>query len=160
MRHCTEKLSVLGQNGPRFLFSIECLRERVLDFKTILRSDDLTPSTGAAALSLILVLKIFASWCILLFAARPDSANYWEDVVSTLKFFLSPSVVETWHFVFLLGSLFLSLFYSVLFFRNIAKVAFVLVIAHVIASVYLYNWSFVVLVALPLLAVKSALAET
>ena len=106
----------------------------------------------AGTLSLLGAVALTSMWAVFLFAARPECADSIELAISAAKYALSPSEAETWLFVYTLGSIFLCLTSSAMLFANRgSQKAMYIVAGHSIAALFVYTWSLILAIALPLI---------
>lgn len=106
----------------------------------------------AGTLGLFGAMALVSMWCVFLFAARPDCADSIALAISAARYALSPSDAETWFFIYAIGSIFLCLLCSAMLFANRASEKIMYIIAgHSIAALFIYAWSLVLVIALPLL---------
>jgi uncharacterized membrane protein len=109
----------------------------------------------AGAFSLIGALALLGSWGIFLFSAHPESANSVQLAIKYATYALTPSESGTWLFIFTLVSAFTCLTTSfILFFCQKKKLAMYVSLLHSVLGVFVYTWTLVLVIALPLVYFK------
>lgn len=109
----------------------------------------------AAALSLISSIAFIWSWGVTLCAAHPESANLVQLALEYAVDALTPSESETWLFVFTFISAFTCLVTScILCFCEKKRLAMYLSLVHSLLALFVYTWTFVLVIALPLFYFK------
>ena len=106
----------------------------------------------AASLSVGGAVAFVSMWCILLFAARPDCADSYALAVEAVRYALSPAESGTWLFVYTLVSIAICIITSlVLITAQSGAKGMWLAAGHSLLGAFVYSWSIVLLLALPLL---------
>ena len=106
---------------------------------------------GAGFFSLIASGGFIAIWWVYLFGVKPDCLSSFEAAKQAFLFAVSPSQVGSWFFVYTLVSILVCIFCAVLFFSGRqTKIAFVLTLIHGVVGIFLYTWSLVLFIFLPL----------
>tara|TARA_Y100000296_G_C5103764_1_gene221414 strand:+ start:395 stop:754 length:360 start_codon:yes stop_codon:yes gene_type:complete len=105
----------------------------------------------AGTLSLLGAVVLIAIWWIFLFSARPDCLDSFQLAIDSAKYALSPNESGSWLFVSTLVSIVICISASlILFFGRQKGVAMYLIAAHAVVALFIYTWSLVVVIALPL----------
>ncbi|BBM00225.1 hypothetical protein [Microbulbifer sp. GL-2] len=105
----------------------------------------------AGAIGLLAPATLVGMWVIYLFSVRPDCADSIQLAMDSAKYALTPSESGTWLFIYTLTSITVGLVTSfILFFSANKQVAMYITAAHSIAALFLYTWSLVLVIALPL----------
>ena len=119
--------------------------------------ESLHPSILAGMLS-ILALALFGGlWFVLLFTAQPECLGALEAAAKTLKGLLS---LEFWFYVPMMVSLVVCILCTILFFAKSMRTAYALLGLHLLCAVYLYDWLFVLDLALPLFVASKAIQSS
>ncbi|WP_062268527.1 hypothetical protein [Endozoicomonas arenosclerae] len=106
----------------------------------------------AGTLSLLGAAALLGIWWIFLFSARPECFNSYELAYEAVKYVLSPAEPNRWLFLSTLLSILISFTTGLLLIAGKQKNrAMLLVLTHTIAAIFIYTWSLVVAIALPLL---------
>ena len=106
----------------------------------------------AGTLSLFGAAALVIMWWVFLFSARPDCFDSIQLAVSSAIYALSPSESGSWLFIFILLSIFTCLETGlILLFSKHKNIAMYLAAAHAAVSLFVYTWSLVIAIALPLL---------
>jgi len=102
-------------------------------------------------LSLGGALILVAIWFVFLFGSQPECFNSFEIAIHSISYALSPSESGTRFFIYVLSSIVMCIMCAVLLLTTKkAKLAMWLVIIHSIAAMFIYTWSLVVAIAMPL----------
>ena len=106
----------------------------------------------AGTLNLLGAAALIAIWWVFLFAARPDCLNSIQLAMSSAKYALTPSESGSWLFVFTLVSIIICVVTSlILFFGQHKTIAMYLIATHAVLAMFIYTWSLVLAIALPLI---------
>ncbi len=106
----------------------------------------------AGALTLFGAIILICIWWVFLFAARPECAESIDLAISSAKYALTPSESGTWLFVYTIISIAICLICSaILFTGRVARGVMYIIAGHALASLFIYTWSLVVAIALPLI---------
>ena len=106
----------------------------------------------AGTLGLLGTIALISIWWVFLFSARPDCLDSIQLAIKSVKYALSPSESGSWLFVFTLGSIFTCVSSSlILFFGKQKSIGMYLIAAHSVVAVFIYTWSLVLAIALPLI---------
>jgi ABC-type Na+ efflux pump permease subunit len=106
----------------------------------------------AGTLSFLGALALIAIWLVFLFAARPDCLDSFQLAIASAKYALSPSESGSWLFVFTLASIFTCFAAGlILFFGKQKNIAMYLIATHAVVAMFIYTWSLVLAIALPLI---------
>ncbi|KZY66790.1 MULTISPECIES: hypothetical protein [unclassified Oleiphilus] len=106
----------------------------------------------AGTLSLLGAVALIAIWWVFLFSARPDCLDSVQLAISSAKYALSPSESGSWLFIFTLVSIFACILTGlILLFGKQKNLAMYLIAIHAVAAAFIYTWSLVVAIALPLI---------
>lgn len=109
--------------------------------------DSKTPGT----LSLLGAVSLIGIWWVFLLTARPDCLDSVQLAMASAKYALSPNESGSWLFVFTLASIIICIASSlILFIGKNKNIAIYLIGTHTIAAAFLYTWSLVLVIALPL----------
>jgi len=112
----------------------------------------------ASIYSLWAAMALIGMWWVFLFAAQPDCLDSIEAAKASAIYALTPSKAGSWHFIYTLVSIFVSLFCAVLFLKpKLSTIALALVAIHLAASFFVYQLFLSVLIGLPLLSSKQVL---
>ena len=106
----------------------------------------------AGTLSLLGAIALIVIWWVFLFSARPDCLDSIQFAISSAKYALSPSESGTWLFVFTLASILTCTVTGlILYFGEQNRTAMYLIAIHAVIAIFVYTWSLVVAIALPLI---------
>jgi predicted secreted protein len=105
---------------------------------------------GAGLFSLMAGVCFIAIWLVYLFGVKPDCLSSIEAAKQAFLFAISPAEAG-WFLIYTLISIIVCFICAVLFLsgRQI-KVAFVLTFLHGVVGLFLYTWSLVIFIFLPL----------
>ncbi|WP_049721737.1 hypothetical protein [Gilvimarinus polysaccharolyticus] len=105
----------------------------------------------AGTLSLLSAAALIAIWWVFLFSARPDCLDSIPLAIDSAKYALSPTESGSWLFVFTLGSIVTCIVTSLaLLFGKKKRIAMYVIATHSVMALFIYTWSLVLVIALPL----------
>ena len=106
----------------------------------------------AGILSLLGAVALGVIWWVFLFSARPDCLDSIELAINSARYALSPSESGTWLFVYTLVSIVICITTSlILLYGQQKKFAMYLIASHALAALFVYTWSLILAIALPLI---------